>query len=121
MTFFKGFNLTLRALMELGIVLAFGYWGYWFGSSFSIKIILCLVAPLIGFGFWGLVDFHQFGKLSEFLRLIQELLISGLAAVALYTTGQGIAAWILAGISIVYHILVYLDGDTLLNNPQSQT
>ena len=44
--------------------------------------------PLIGFGFWGAVDFHQFGRLSEWLRLMQELVISGMAAFALYITGQ---------------------------------
>ncbi len=38
-------------------------------------------------GFWGLVDLHQFGNFSEPLRLIPELLISGLAAFALYLAG----------------------------------
>jgi len=33
-------------------------------------------------GFWGAVDFHQAGRLAEPLRLVQELAISGLAAVA---------------------------------------
>jgi hypothetical protein len=41
-----------------------------------------LGAPLVGFGFWGAVDFHQAGRFAEPLRLIQELAISALAAVA---------------------------------------
>ena len=46
-------NLTLRAIMETGIVLALGYWGYHAGSSKGLKILFCIATPLIGFGFWG--------------------------------------------------------------------
>ena len=107
-------NLTLRAIMETGIVLALGYWGYHAGSSKGLKILFCIATPLIGFGFWGLVDFHQFGHFSEALRLIQELIISGLAAFALYTTGAHLPGLILGIVSSVYHMLVYINGDRLL-------
>jgi len=78
----KGFNVGLRALMELGIVIALGYWGYSVGNSIPMKILLAIAAPTIGFGFWGLVDFHNAGSLAEPLRLIQELVIAGLEAAA---------------------------------------
>ena len=35
----KWFNIGLRALMELGIVLALGYWGYQAGNSTAMKIL----------------------------------------------------------------------------------
>ncbi|MDP4284445.1 MAG: YrdB family protein [Bacteroidota bacterium] len=114
MTNLKWFNLVLRVLMEIGIVVAFGYYGYHAGGRIGSKILLSIGFPLIGFGFWGLVDFHQFGKISEILRLAQELLISGLASVALYITGAPIAGLALGGISIIHHALVYLFGDKLL-------
>jgi len=44
------------------------------------------------------------------------LVISGLAAVALYPAGQPALGWALAIISIVYHALVYLLGGTLLKH-----
>lgn len=72
------------------------------------------LAPTVGFGLWGAVDFHQAGRLAEPLRLVQELAISGLAAVALYLTGQhglGIAR---GALSLVSHTLVYATGDRLL-------
>ena len=67
-------NLALRALMEFGVVGAFAFWGYQTGEQFWIKILLGIAAPLIGFGIWGAVDFHQAGRFSEPLRLVEELL-----------------------------------------------
>jgi Protein of unknown function (DUF2568) len=108
------FNVALRGVMELGIVAAMGYWGYQAGSSLVPKVLLAILAPLIVFGFWGLVDFHQAGHMAEFLRLAQELVISGLAAFALYTSGQQALAWALGLIAIIQHSLVYMLGETLL-------
>jgi len=111
---FKWFNIGLRGLMELGIVIAFGYWGYKTGDGTGTKILLGIGAPLIGFGFWGLVDFRNAGSLAEPLRLIQELVISGLAALAWYVSGQHTLGWALGIVSVVHHVLVYALGDTLL-------
>lgn len=108
------FKLALPALMEVGIVVALGYWGYQTGNSTGTRILLAIGAPLLGFGIWSLVDFRQFGRMSEPLRLIQELVISGLAVVALFDAGQQTFAWVLGLLSIVHHALVYLLGETLL-------
>jgi hypothetical protein len=116
----KWFNLALRAIMELGIVLALAYWGFQTGNNLGMKILLGIIAPLIGFGFWGAIDFHQAGNMAESLRLIEELLISGLAAFALYVVGQHTLGWAFAALSIIYHLLVYLSGGRLLKT-QSQT
>ncbi len=110
----KWFNTGLRGLMELGIVIALGYWGFKTGDGTIVKILLSVGAPVIGFGFWGLVDFRNAGLLAELLRLIQELVISGLAAIASYFAGSQSMGWALGLISIVHHILVYLLGGTLL-------
>lgn len=107
-------NLALRGIMETGIVLGFGYWGYHAGTSKTFKLLLAIFSPLVGFGFWSLVDFHQLGQIAEPLRLLQELFISGLAAIAFYTAGAHIFGYILALFSIVHHILVYFLGETLL-------
>ena len=81
-----------------------------------MKILLSAGAPLVGFGIWGLVDFRHAGTLSEPLRLAQELVISGLAALAWYSAGGQIWGWALAVVSIVHHVLVYLLGGTLLKH-----
>lgn len=110
------FNLGLRAVMEFGIVLGLGYWGFHTGGSGGLKILLGIGAPVLGFGVWGVVDFDQAGRLSEPLRLIEELVISGLAALALYTAGQHALGIALGGISIFYHVLVYALGGRLLKH-----
>jgi Protein of unknown function (DUF2568) len=108
------FNLALRGIMEASIVAAFGYWGYHIGKNQTTKILFAMGAPVIGFGFWGIVDFHQAGKFSEILRLIQELIISGLAAAALFFAGQPTLGWILAALSVVHHCMVYILREKLL-------
>lgn len=113
---FKWINVALRGILETAIVCALAYWGYYIGEKRISKILLGICAPLIGFGFWGLVDFHQFGKMAEWLRLFQELAISGFAAIALYMTGSPILGWALGLLSIVHHALVYLLGGTLLKH-----
>jgi hypothetical protein len=100
--------------MELAVVLAFGYWGFRTGSSSLAKVVIGLGAPAVAFGFWGAVDFHQAGRLSEPLRLLQELAVSGLAALALYAAGQHTLGLLLALLSIGYHALVYAQGARLL-------
>lgn len=119
MSTLKWFNLFLRSLMELGILVALGWWGYKAGDGMGAKILLGIGTPLIGFGFWGLVDFRQAGLLAEPLRLIQELVISGLAALAWYAAGAQTMGWVLGLVSLVHHILVYLAGERLLKGKLS--
>jgi len=101
--------------METGIVLGLGYWGYHMGNGTGIKILGSVGAPLLGFGFWSIVDFQQF-KNGESFRLFQELIISGLTAYVIYLTGQHLAGWLLAIVSVIHHALVYSIGDTLLKS-----
>ena len=107
-------NLTLRAIMETGIVIGLAYWGYQAGSGPIARIGLAIGAPLIGFGFWAAVDFHQAGRAAEGLRLAQELVVSGLVALALWSAGLPALGLLMAAISIVYHALVYATGGRLL-------
>jgi hypothetical protein len=109
--------LVLRVLMEAGVVAGLAYWGAHTGGTTAERIVLGVAVPLIGFGFWGAVDFHQAGRLAEPLRLLQELVVSGLAALALYATGRHALGIGLAALSVVYHALVYVSGRTLLAQP----
>jgi hypothetical protein len=108
-------NVALRGLMEFGIVAGFAFWGYHIADSTAVSILLAAGAVLIGFGFWGLVDFHQFGQRAEWLRLAQELVVSGLAAAAFWAAGQALLGVALAVLSLVYHALVYTAGERLLD------
>jgi hypothetical protein len=110
-------TLALRVLMEAGIVVGLAYWGAHTADTTGGRVALGILAPVIGFGLWGAVDFHQAGRLAEPLRLVQELLISGLAALALYAAGQHALGAALAALSMGYHALVYATGRRLLQQP----
>ncbi len=111
----KWFNVGLRAVMELGIFIALGYWGYKTSEGVTMKILLGIATPLIGFGVWSLVDFRNAGVFAESLRLIEELVISGLAALAWFAAGAQSQSmgWALGIVSIVHHVLVYTLGGKL--------
>jgi len=114
MTRSERLNLVLRVLMEAGVVAALAYWGVETAGSTAAAIALGIGAPVVGFGFWGVIDFHQAGRLAEPLRLVQELVISGLAAAAWFAAGRHTAGVGLAALSLVYHATVYATGRRLL-------
>ena len=107
--------LVLRIAMEGAVVAALTYWGVQTGDSLGAKLLLGIGAPILGFGFWGAVDFHQAGRFAEPLRLVQVLAVSLLAAVAVYDAGQRVLGVALATLTIAYHVLVYASGGRLLN------
>ena len=116
----KWFTLVLRVAMEVGVVVGLAWWGWQSGGSTAAKIALGLGAPIVGFGLWGAVDFRRAGRVAEPLRLVEELVISLMAAAALVAVGQRVWGWALALLSIVYHVLVYATGDTLLRQERAR-
>ncbi len=110
----QALTLVLRVTMELGIVAALAYWGVQTGATTPTKALLGMAAPLVGFGIWGAIDFRWAGAMAELLRLSEELVISGLAALGAYTAGAQTLGWALGLLSLVYHALVYAAGDRLL-------
>lgn len=107
-------TLVLRVLMETWVVAGFAWWGYRTGPTPPTSVLLAIAAPVIGFGIWGAVDFHQLGRAAEPLRLVEELVLSGLAAVGLFVVGQPVLGVGLVLLSLVYHVLVYAQGSRLL-------
>ncbi len=110
-------NLSLRVLMELGIVAGFAYWGVHTADSAAGKVLLGIAAPVVGFGVWGALDFRGAGRHAELLRLVEELAISALAALALATSGEAALGAALAAVSVAHHALVYAIGERLLKAP----
>lgn len=111
MTGLEWLNLALRGLMETGVVAGFAFWGYR-----TSGVLLAIGAPVVGFGFWGAVDFHQAGRAAEPIRLVQELVITGLAAAAFYVARAHVLGWILVLLSVAHHVLVYATGNRLLQH-----
>ncbi|MBN9151250.1 MAG: DUF2568 domain-containing protein [Micrococcales bacterium] len=109
----------LRVALEVGIVCGSAWWGYVTGGGGWLGILLGFLAAAIVFGIWGAVDFHQAGKYAEALRLVEELVISGLVAWGLVLIAQLGWGLSLLALSIVYHAAVYAVGERLLK-PRGQ-
>jgi hypothetical protein len=62
------------------------------------------------------VAFHQARRWAEPLRLAQELLIAGLAALALLAVGERALGWALALLTVIHHALVYALGERLIKH-----
>ncbi len=107
-------NVALRGVLEAGIVAGLAWWGIHEGTGLAAKTVLGVAAPAVGFGIWGALDFRFAGRYAEPLRLIEELAISALAALALWVIGQRGLAIALAALSVLHHALVYTLGERLL-------
>lgn len=107
-------NIILRGIMEFGLIVAFGVWGYSVGNHTAQKIMLSTVVPIFVFIFWGFFDFRKIVPNPELFRLLQELFICGLAVIALNVSGQRTIAIVMLVISVIHYILVYSLGQTLI-------
>ena len=120
MTAVERLLLASRVLLETGVVAGLAWSGYAAGGGGLAGVLLAIFAPLVGFGLWGAVDFRHAGRLAEPLRLVEELVISALAAAGVIATGHPGPGWALLGLSLAYHLLVYATGGRLLKPPATR-
>ena len=107
-------NIGLRGAMEAAFVAALAAAGYAIGTSTAARMTLAAVLPLVGFGIWGVIDFHQVPRFGESLRLGEELLLVGAAASACFERGPAALAWVLIALTAVHHTLRLTTGRPLL-------
>ena len=109
MELIKLINLGVRFLLELGILVSFGYWGFKTGSNTFMKFLLGLGAPILFAVVWGTflapkspMRFHE-----PWLFLL-ELVVFGLTCWALYSTGKVDLTVAFGGIYILNKILMVI-------------
>jgi hypothetical protein len=107
-------NLALRFLLEIGALVAIGYWG--FSEHTGIwRFLLGIGLPIIAAIAWGAFavpgDPSRSGKapvpVPGVLRLVLELSLFGLAAWALHSAGRPVFALILAGLTVFHYAISY--------------
>jgi hypothetical protein len=108
----KSVNLAIRFALELCAIAALAYWGTQTGSG-AARWLLALVAPALFVLVWGtLLAPRASRRLSMRARIPLELVLFGLAALALAAAGPmwlGIAFALVAFVNIA---LVYgLEGE----------
>lgn len=102
MTVLKGVNLTLSFLMELVAVAVFGVWGFQITENGLLRVILGLGAPLLMIVVWGLwMAPRSTRRLQDPAHLVVELVIFGLAVLALFSLNRADLALVMAAAAVI--------------------
>ena len=104
-------NLVLRMLLEIGSLVAFGYWGVQTADG-TMAVISAGGAVLLAIGFWGtFVAPKSLVAVSPQLKSLLALTMFVIAAAALVGAGQVLAASIFAAAAWVNVTLTRLLGE----------
>ncbi|MFF2793661.1 YrdB family protein [Lysinibacillus xylanilyticus] len=100
-------NLVLRFLLEICVLMAYGYWGIQTGKGIFFKLLLGIGAPALFVVIWSLFGSPKATcPLNGALHFMLELVIFSLAVIALYATGQTQLAIVFAILIIINQILL---------------
>jgi hypothetical protein len=103
----KNANLALRFFLEMGILAALAYWGFRTGSGVLVKVGLGIGAPLLAAVAWGTFGAPKAAiPLNKPLHLLFEIVIFGLAVIALWEAGQPVIASVFGVVVVINRILI---------------
>jgi uncharacterized protein DUF2568 len=107
LTMIKNANLALAFLLELGVLVALGYWGFQTGQGTIAKIGLGIGAPIVAVVVWWLFGaptavWHLKGP----WRVLLQVVFFGSAAVALFAAGQHVLGLAFALVVVLNLVLV---------------
>jgi hypothetical protein len=103
---FKGVLLAVRFALEIGALVALGYWGFDTGDSAIEDIVLGIGAPLVGAILWGLFVSPKAKYGSPVRKALFEAVVFGSATLALAAAGQALVAIAFAVVAVVDSVLV---------------
>ena len=105
----KSINLGVRFLLELCMLAALAYWGFTLSAGWPVRILAGLGAPLAMIAVWGsLVAPKARRRLPDPWRVLVEVLVFGLAVLALAAAGQGALAVAFALVVAVNSALLFV-------------
>jgi hypothetical protein len=105
-------NLALKFVLELCMLAALAAWGVQAGGSTAGDVLLAVAAPLAVAVLWGLFAAPRSPRrLGRVPRLVLELGLFALAAVALAAAGAPVLAVVFAGVVVVNAALLAALGD----------
>ncbi|WP_052659453.1 YrdB family protein [Bacillus alveayuensis] len=108
----KEIILAIRFLLEICSLIALGYWGYYLGKGVGMKIFLLIFMPVMMMLLWGMFISPKASiHIPEWLRLILELLLFGIAAFGLYNSGLLLLSGIFLVLVILQRILLTVLGN----------
>ena len=104
----KNANTALAFFLELGVLIALGYWGYQTGQGTIARIGLGIGAPAVAIVVWALFGAPKSTwQLQGPWFLMLRVVFFGSAAVALFTAGQRVLGIAFALVFVVNLALIY--------------
>ena len=105
----KAINLVVRFILELGALVALGYWGFHAGKTMRQKYALAMIAPITAAGIWGLfVAPNASTDVPGAVHLTLQIAIFGAAALSLAAVGWRRWAMVFAVVALFNGILMYV-------------
>jgi hypothetical protein len=109
MQILKGINLTIRFLLELGLLVAVSFWGFRMQPTLGLKLLIGILGPVLIAVIWGIYAAPKSArKLTGIPYIILTLILLGLGAAALFASQNSTLGWIYSVLLIVSTILVVL-------------
>ncbi len=109
MAVLKSLNLALSFLLELAMLVAFGYWGFNTGSSTVVHWILGLGVPIVAIVIWSIFNAPlSKRRLPRTPRTLLEAVMFSLGALALAVAGQTTWAAIFVVFIVINQILIFV-------------
>ncbi len=95
-----GVELAYRFVLEVALLAGLAYWGWHLGGTGVTRLLLAAVLPMVAAAAWGIFatpqDPSRSGRapvpVPGSVRLILELVLFGLAAYGIWTSGSRAAA-----------------------------
>ena len=110
-------NLTIRFLLELAALIAFGFWGWQQGGAIErwLAYFLALGLPIAAAAIWGVFnvvnDPSRSGKapivVPGFIRLIIELAFFTLAIWAQHSLGYPTVSLVFGSVVVIHYLVSY--------------
>ncbi|GIK56417.1 MAG: hypothetical protein BroJett015_20800 [Chloroflexota bacterium] len=106
--------MTVRFLLELCMPAALAYWGFQRDGGWLLRLVAGMGAPLLAATVWGLLIAPKAKRrLADPWRFLVELVLFGLAAVALVAVARPFLAIILLVVYLINRLLVVLWGEEI--------
>lgn len=99
-------NLALALLLELGALIALGYWGLRTSNSPVFKLALALGAPILAAVAWGLFAAPAAAVNSPYARAVTKIVVFGAATLGLFASGQRVLAVVFAVLVLANSLIV---------------
>jgi len=109
-------NEGLAFLLELGALIALGWWGFHTGSGVAVHVLLGLGAPLLAAVAWGLFAAPKARVVVPLAGvLVVKFLVFGAATAGLYAVGRHGLAFAFGSVAAVNTIIATFDRRALMH------